>query len=192
MSDDGEVQLDRELLQRSSEGDRQAFLEFAARHQSAVLRFCRALAESAEDAEDILQETFLTAWRRAGTFEGRGSARSWLFTVARRKFYRTVRAPMSITGGDSSTLEELGAAAGWGRSGDAPGFSLDEQLEVRQAFESLSLADRQVLVLRELEGFSSAESAAILGIELPALKSRLHRARLRLMSRLSKGATHAG
>lgn len=192
MSFDGEIELDKEILHRSAAGDRQAFLDFVARHQAAVLRFCRALVASNEDAEDILQETFLTAWRKASTFEGRGSARSWLFTIARRKIYRVARASRPVSEVDPATLEDLGAAAGWGRSGVVEGLSLEEQIEVRQAFESLSQSDRQVLVLRDLEGFSNAESAEILGTELSALKSRIHRARLRLMARLLKGANHEG
>jgi len=192
MSFEGEIQLDKEILHRSAAGDRQAFLDFVARHQAAVLRFCRALAASNEDAEDILQETFLTAWRKASTFEGRGSARSWLFTIARRRIYRVARAPKPVSGVNSAALEDLGAAAGWGKSGVVEGLSLDKQIEVRQAFESLSQPDRQVLVLRDLEGFSNAESAEILGTELSANKSRIHRARLRLMTRLSKGANHEG
>jgi RNA polymerase sigma-70 factor (ECF subfamily) len=187
MPDEGGHRLDEALLHQSSAGDRQAFLAFANRHQAAVLRFCRTLSASAEDAEDVLQETFLTAWRKATTFEGRGSARSWLLTIARRKVYRAARAPQPIAAGDSATLEELGVAAGWGITGASDRFGLDEQIEVRRAFESLSSSDRQVLVLRDLEGLSNAEAATVLGIELPALKSRLHRARLRLMSRLAKG-----
>ncbi|MGB5660714.1 MAG: RNA polymerase sigma factor [Thermoanaerobaculia bacterium] len=187
MSDEGENQLDEALLHQSAAGDRQAFLDFANRHQAAVLRFCRTLSQSAEDAEDALQEAFLTAWRKAATFEGRGSARSWLFTIARRKVYRAARAPRPIAVGDTATLEDLGVAAGWGRPGTDERFGLNERLEVRQAFEGLSSSDRQVLVLRDLEGFSNAEAASVLGIELSAVKSRLHRARLRLMSRLPKG-----
>lgn len=187
MSAEGENQLDKKLLHQSIGGDRQAFLGFTRRHQAAVLRFCRTLSTSAEDAEDVLQETFLTAWRKAGTFEGRGSARSWLFTIARRKVYRAARASQAIAAGAVESLEELGVAAGWGGSGSGETFGLDEQLEVRRAFDSLSPADRQILILRDLEGLSSAEAAAVLGVELPALKSRLHRARLRLMSRLAKG-----
>ncbi|MGB5402206.1 MAG: RNA polymerase sigma factor [Thermoanaerobaculia bacterium] len=187
MPDEGEDQLDKALLQRSIAGDRQAFLGFTRRHQAAVLRFCRTVSASSEDAEDVLQETFLTAWRKADTFEGRGSARSWLFTIARRKVYRAARASQAIAAGEVESLEELGVAAGWGRSGTGERFGLDEQIEVRQAFESLSPADRQILILRDLEGLSGAEAATVLGVELPALKSRLHRARLRLMSRLAKG-----
>ena len=192
MSNEGEIQLDAGLLRQSAVGDRLAFLTFMTRHQAAVLRFCRTLAGSRQDAEDVLQETFLTAWRKAATFEGRGGARSWLLTIARRKFYRSARSPKPTPAGDVATLEELGAAAGWGRSDSSRRFGLDEQIELRRAFESLSRSDRQILVLRDLEGFSNAESAAILGIEVPAVKSRLHRARLRLMSRLTKGANHEG
>ena len=187
MPDEGENQLDKALLQRSIAGDRQAFLGFAHRHQAAVLRFCRTVSASSEDAEDVLQETFLTAWRKAGTFEGHGSARSWLFTIARRKVYRAARASQAIAAGAVESLEELGVAAGWGGSGSGERFGLDEQLEVRRAFDSLSPADRQILILRDLEGLSNAEAATVLGVELPALKSRLHRARLRLMSRLAEG-----
>lgn len=187
MSNEGERQLDATLLHQSASGDRQAFLEFTNRHQAAVLRFCRTLSPSAEDAEDALQETFLAAWRKAGTFAGRGSTRSWLLTIARRKVYRAARAPRPTAVGDSATLEDLGVAAGWGRSGVGERFGLDEQLEIRQALEGLSSSDRQVLVLRDLEGLSNAEAASVLGIDLAALKSRLHRARLRFMSRLTEG-----
>lgn len=187
MSDEGENRLDGLLLHRSAAGDRQAFLSFADRHQAAVLRFCRSLSATSEDAEDVFQETFLTAWRKADTFEGRGSARSWLLTIARRKAYRVAKAPQPMAAGDSATLEELGVAAGWGRTGTRGGFGLDERIEVRQAFEGLSPSDRQVLVLRDLEGLTNAEAATVLDVEIAALKSRLHRARLRLMSRLAKG-----
>ncbi len=190
MPDDEEIQLDRALLRRSVEGDRQAFLDFCSRHQAAVFRFCRALAGRAEDAEDLMQETFLMAWRKAGTFEGRGSARSWLFTVARRKFYRVARSPDPVARKDTGSLEDLGTEAGWGGPERRPHFSLDEQVQVRQAFERLSPSDRQILVLRDLEGFTNAESASILGIEIPAVKSRLHRSRLRMMCSLSKGDSH--
>lgn len=193
MSDEGEGQLDLSLLGRSAAGDREAFARFVRRHQAPVFRFCRTLAGRIEDAEDALQETFLTAWRQAGSFRGEGSARSWLLTIARRSVYRAGRRPRPLALGDSASLEELGPAAGWGRSDAAAGGSLapDDAILLRQAFGRLAPADRQVLVLRDLEGFSNAEAAEILGVEVGAVKSRLHRARLALMAE-ARSKSHAG
>lgn len=192
MSDEGEVRLDRELLRSSATGDREAFLRFMTRHQAAVLRFCGTLISRSGDSEDILQETFLTAWQRAETYQGRGSARSWLFTIARRKVYRANRSTDPLGGGGQCSLEELGLSAGWGTVLAREQLGMDERLRFREAFERLSAADRQVLLLRDLEGFTNAESAEILNIEVAAMKSRLHRARLRLMGLLVKGVRHAG
>ena len=85
MPDEGENQLDKALLQRSIAGDRQAFLGFAHRHQAAVLRFCRTVSASSEDAEDVLQEACAAAlaqWPTAGVPD---RPAAWLTTVARRR-----------------------------------------------------------------------------------------------------------
>jgi RNA polymerase sigma-70 factor (ECF subfamily) len=173
---------DGELLRRSAAGERSAFDVFVARHQGAALRFCRALARGRSgaggDAEDGLQEAFVAAWRKAGDFRGEGSARSWLLTIARRQMARSGRRPAPEPAGDAESLERLGVAAGWGRPEAAAGE--ETRLGVREAFERLAPADRAVLVLRDLEGLSAGEAAVVLGIGERALKSRLHRARLRL------------
>ena len=186
MPHEGDIELDRALLERSAVGDRDAFLQFVDRHQAAVFRFCRSLTDRVEDAEDALQETFLGAWNHAGSYSGSGSARSWLFTSARRHVYRTARRERPAALGDASDLERLGAEAGWGEEGRTLA-----QIDLAKAFDRLSAADRQVLVLRELEGFSNAEAATILGVELAAIKSRLHRARLRLVAAMKRGGDHA-
>jgi RNA polymerase sigma-70 factor (ECF subfamily) len=182
MPAEGDIEVDRRLLQRSAEGDREAFLQFMDRHQAALFRFCRSLSDRVEDAEDALQETFLAAWRHADGFRGSGSARSWLFTSARRHVYRAVRRERPEALGDTSDLEQLGVEAGWGEEGRTLA-----NIDLAEAFDRLSTVDQQVLVLRELEGFSNAEAAEILGVELAAIKSRLHRARLRLMAAVTRG-----
>ena len=181
---------DGELLRRSAAGERTAFDAFVARHQGAALRFCRALARgrpgAGGDAEDALQEAFVAAWRHAGDFRGDGSARSWLLTIARRQVARSGRRPAPEPVGDAESLERLGVAAGWGRA-EAAAASAETRLGVRQAFERLAPTDRAVLVLRDLEGLSAGEAAAVLGIGERALKSRLHRARLRLAALFFEG-----
>ena len=173
------------LLARSADGDLAAFEAFAHRHQASVRRFCASLTRADEEVEDVLQETFLAAWRKSGTYAGRGSAKSWLFTIARRSYYRGRRRARP-TATDDEALEELGCRAGWGapESGEK---GIETRAIVREVFARLAPADRQVLLLRDVEGLSTREAARALGVEARALKSRLHRARLRMMALLREG-----
>lgn len=186
--------LDRELLRRTAGGDQAAFATFMSRHEAAVLRFSQTLVRDPAAAEDALQETFLSAWRRASTFRGEGSARSWLFTIARRWVLRSGRRESRVTTEDPSSIEELALRAGWGRTRSTEGWEsrLDDRLHLEQAFARLSPGDREVVLLRDLEGLSASEAAEVLGIEVPALKSRLHRARLRLTALVGRRDQHEG
>ena len=139
-------------------------------------------------AEDALQETFLSAWRNAASFRGDGSALGWLLSIARHAVYRQHRS----RAGEPERMEslaELGEAAGWGAAPD-PLDALVVKDEVERALARLSLGERELLLLREVEGLSNEECASLLGLGLPALKSRLHRARLRFVAQL-RGEHHA-
>ena len=186
--------LDRELLRRTALGEASAFADFVSRHEAAVLRFCKTLVREPAAAEDALQETFLAAWRKADTFRGEGSARSWLFTIARRWVYRLGRREPLAVSDESASVEELAVKAGWGleRNGEDWRQRIDDRIYLEQAFARLSDSDREVILLRDLEGFSSTEAAEILAIEVPVLKSRLHRARLRLTALVGGGVQDAG
>lgn len=178
---------DPDLLSQAASGDASAFEALVVRHREAVWRFVRSLTRDLALAEDALQETFLSAWRHAAGFNGEGSALSWLFSIARHAVYRQHRG----RAGEPERMEslaELGEAAGWGDEADALDALVVED-EVRRALARLSLEDREVLVLREIEGFSLEECAAQLGLGRPALKSRLHRARLRFIAHL-RGERH--
>ncbi|NIP82682.1 MAG: sigma-70 family RNA polymerase sigma factor [Gemmatimonadetes bacterium] len=172
---------DGEALERAAAGDRGAFEGFVRRHEGAVLRYVRTRTSDPDRAEDALQETFIAAWRSARTFRGAGSARSWLLTIARNAVRRQYRRPA----GEPEAFEPLeGVAdgAGWGRD---PGAAWTSRLAaadlVEKGFARLSSDDREILVLRDLEGFSTEETAATLDLSVAAAKSRLHRARLRFM-----------
>lgn len=86
-------------------------------------------------------------------------------------------------------LLELGAEAGWGSTLGDEAFAqrLTDRLALEEAFQALAPEEREVLVLRDIEGFSAEEAAAALELSVAALKSRLHRARLRLAAQLKKG-----
>ena len=175
-----EEATDAGLLTAASSGDQVAFRFFVRRHQGGVFRLLSAIAESHEDAEDALQECFLSAWRHADSFRGGDSARAWLLTVARHALGR-LRRRRSGEPAEMDSIETLGVRAGWGRTND--GDVLDRMAErelLERALGRLSPDDREVLILRELEGLSGDEVANLLSISVPAMKSRLHRGRLRL------------
>jgi RNA polymerase sigma-70 factor (ECF subfamily) len=167
---------DVELLHRAAAGDDVAFAHFVTRHQAGVWRRAQALTGVDADAEDVLQETFLHAWRGAATFRG-GSARAWLLTIASHAWQRMDRRGRRETATDDmETLESLGLKAGWGTD---PRLA-DRAEAVEAALARLTADDQRILTLRDMEGLSGEETAALLGLSLQATKSRLHRARLRL------------
>jgi RNA polymerase sigma-70 factor, ECF subfamily len=170
---------DSELLRRSSEGDRAAFEAFMERHVAAVHRLLLSLQTSADEAEDALQDCFISAWRSAATYHGPGSARGWLFTIARNALRRQHRHRAGEPPGMVS-LETLGEQAGWGSAIDF-GARFEARDMVERALMQLPEDEREVVALRDLSGLSGDETAAALGVSMAAMKSRLHRGRLRLM-----------
>ena len=152
------------------------------RHYDACLRYVESLASSRQDAEDALQEAFIAVWRSAGGFRGDESARAWLFTIARNALRRARRLRVGEPAAFEA-IEDLGASAGWGTGPDGPSLDrlADRQL-LERSLRGLSSEDREILLLRDVEGFSGGEVARLLDLTLSAMKSRLHRARLRLVA----------
>ncbi len=170
---------DAELLRRSAAGDTSAFDDIVTRHERAVFRFVQTLG--GDDPDDVLQDTFIAAWKGAGSYQGVGSVRSWLLSVARNVHRhhqrRRVDAPREFL-----PLDVLAERAGWGCD-PAEARRVDVALArdvLEHALAELPHEEREVLVLRELEGLSGDETAQVLQLTLPAMKSRLHRARLHL------------
>lgn len=185
-----DLSSDAALLAATAAGERPAFERFAARHRRPLARF---LAQLGADAEDVAQEALIAAHRAAGTFRGAGTARAWLFQIARRLALR--RRPRQDVVSDSP-LTELAVRAGWGEPPADPETAASEaeaRAQVRAAFARLSPEDREVLHLRDVEGLTGPEAALALDLHIDALKTRLHRARLRLMASLvgAEGGSHA-
>ncbi|MEZ5289524.1 MAG: sigma-70 family RNA polymerase sigma factor [Vicinamibacterales bacterium] len=184
MPGEGQELTDADLLARAAGGNREAFAVLVARHQASVYRFARTLVARPADAEDVLQQTFLAAWTSAARFRAEASVRTWLFVIARNAAFsqraREARRPET-----ELPLDDLGMAAGWGSDDpETAALAAERRAALASAFEALPPADREVLTLRDLEGLSGDETAAVLGVSLPAMKSRLHRARLGLAARV--------
>ncbi len=149
------------------------------RYSASVYRFLVSLQAASDDAEDALQECFVSAWRSAATYRGSDSARGWLFSIARNALRRQHRRKVGEPD-EMEPLEQLGAKAGWGASSDfSVRFEVEDELE--WAMGQLPREEREAVTLRDLEGLTGEETAEALGLSLAAMKSRLHRGRLHLM-----------
>lgn len=171
---------DQQLIARASRGDRTAFELLYERHWSAVYSYAWILARSVADAEDVTQESFLALLRKPAAYDpARAQLRTWLIAVARRQFLGRMRGAAR-----EADVEELD------RAGVAPEFDQDlirlERAEaLRAAMAALPELQREALYLFEFEGLSLAETAAILDIEVNAVKARLFRGREQLKRMLA-------
>lgn len=174
---------DAALLARSAAGDRAAFDVVVTRHAASVLRMIRfRIGDPA--AEDVLQQTFLAAWRAAPGFRGDAQVKTWLFTIARNTAAkardRAQRSPVADV-----PIDTLGVEAGWGSEDpETMALAAERRDLLRAAFDTLDREAREVLTYRDLEGLSGEETAALLGVSVAAMKSRLHRARMTLAARV--------
>ena len=174
---------DGELLLGARTGDRAALEALLSRHAPAVMRFARRLCDDPADADDVVQETLIAAARRLSELEDERAIRSWFYTVARsfcaKKRRRSRYAPPAM-----AELEEADIASdGRGPDEDAAGSEIGGALA--QAIRGLDPKYREVLVLRDVEGLTAPEVADALGIEVDAVKSRLHRARAAVRARMA-------
>lgn len=180
------AQEDAQLIGRTARGDAEAFRQFVEQYQASVFRLAMVWTRCPQDAEDVLQETFLSVYKGAAGFRGDASPRTWLFRIARNAAFhlglRTARQQAEVS------LESLGELAGWNADNPEELAARAERAEwLARAMRDLPGEDREILTLRELEGLSGEETAGVLGLSLTAMKSRLHRARLRLIARLRQG-----
>ena len=172
---------DAALLARVAASDGPALGELVRRHWAGLFRFARRMTRDDATAEDALQDTFLAVLQHAATFRGEGSARAWLYTLARHAIQRRARrrvgepSPSEVT----DDVELLGASAGFGCA-DAATF--EDREEIERVLDRLSEEEGEVLALVDAEGLSIEEAARSLMLGEAALKSRLHRARLRFMA----------
>jgi len=188
---DEEGLIDRALAARAAAGDREAFASLLTRHQASVFRLARHLAGTRDEAEDVLQQTFLSAWQNVAGFRGEASMRTWLLTIARNAAV-TRRARVAREPIDATPLDELGIRAGWGGPNPEQLAAAAEQRDrLAAALAGLAADEREVLTLRDLEGLPGDDVAAMLGLTVAAMKSRLHRARLRLAAAVRGATTHA-
>lgn len=163
-----------------------------------VYRFARSMTRDEADADDLVQETYLRAYRAWHTFEPGSDARRWLFTICRNVFLRTREreARRVDTGGDDAVLETMAAvreASPFATSNADAIFSrIDLVPAIRKALGTLPDAFRSAVVLVDVEGQSYDEAATVLGVPIGTVRSRLFRGRRLLQQELLTYARDAG
>ena len=179
-----------DLLDRAREGDTEALEALLRAVQPQLYRFSMKMCRHTEDAEDVLQDTMMTLARSFRDFRGASSLSTWLFTIA-RSFCIKKRRKSKFAPTTEESLHELSPLEKRRLSSSGP--DPHEQVEsaeiwrkVQASIERIEPAYREVLVLRDIEGLRAKEVAEIVGITVPAVKSRLHRARAALRANLAE------
>ena len=173
-------QTDAAAVALARDGDSEAFRALVERHSRAVFRLAHRMTGNPSDAEDVVQETFLKAYRQLSRFESRANFGTWVHRIAVNCSIDLIRArPHREAGHDSSDLEQFGAAdaAEAGRpSPERLMLSAEVQERISSAMTALSQMERAAFVLRHFEGRSIEEISRALGLKTNATKHSIFRA----------------
>ena len=180
------------LVSQARAGDPSAFTELVHRYDGKIFRLARHIMQSPEDAEDVLQETFLKAYEHLQDFHGDSQFYTWLVRIAvnqslmklrKHRGDRAVSLDEAIDIGEDTVTREI---AVWEGNPEQKYSQAEIREILAKAVESLPPIFRAVFALRDIEELSTEETAAVLNISVPAVKSRLLRARLRLREKLTR------
>ena len=187
------------LLQQAADGDERAFRELVEPYRAQLRAHCYRMLGSLHDAEDALQDAMLRAWRGMAGFKGRGSVRSWLYSIAtnaavditRHRSRRELPVSFGPAAGPGGRVAEPVTDPAWlepypdrwltGDVGSSPEARYEQRESVELAFlvalQRLPPRQRAVLILRDVMGFSAMEISSQLGTSVPSVNSALQRAR---------------
>lgn len=183
---------DQELVIQIQNGDQQCFEELIGRYSNKAFSLAVRLTRNQEDAEEVLQDVFVTVFRKIGGFEGKSSFSSWLYRVTVNAALMKLRKKRQTQ--QVVSVEELQPQVQEiviNQSVDqleSDEIALRNQLVavLEEAIRKLPDDYRPVFILRDIDGLTSREVGKILNLSVPAVKSRLHRSRLMLRRRLQR------
>ena len=197
--DDDPNASDLELVRQIKRGDDQAFREMVERYNTRIYSLSYGVLRNREDAEEATQDAFLTLYRKIGTFDESKKFFSWFYRVALNAAYS--RARRRRTASATVSLDDFAPRLSDGRLGASPDYlawvdgSEDEVIAKDLAERAATFIDelappyRDAIWMVDVEEMKPADVAEILEISMPALKSRLHRARLHVRQRLAEVAS---
>jgi RNA polymerase sigma-70 factor (ECF subfamily) len=187
-----EVRAELALVVRARKGDASAFGTLIRPYEARIFRLAMSITQNREDAEDVLQEAFLKAFEHLEQFQGNSKFYTWIVRIAvnqalmklrKRKSDRSVSLDEQIDTGEDTVVREIAA---WDPDPEER-FSQEEMHSIlTEAIDELAPIYRTVFTLRDVDGLSTEETAEALELSVPAVKSRLLRARLQLRDKLTR------
>jgi len=188
------IEIDEEaaIVAQARLGNTSAFNELLRRYERKIFRLALHITQNREDAEDVLQEAFLKAFEHLDQFQGQSKFYTWIVRIAvnqalmklrKRKADRSVSLDDTIDTGEDNISREIAA---WDENPEQKYSREELQRILTSAIDSLAPIYRAVFVLRDIDGLSTEEAAEALELSIPAVKSRLLRARLQLREKLTR------
>jgi len=193
-----EQSSDLDLIQRLRQGDAAALEVLMERHSSHAYRVAFGITGNSADAEEAVQDAFLTLYQKGNTFEGRAALSTWFYRVVtnaaltkrrgrRHEVEVSLEAQLPTFREDGSRVGDVSALiADWSQNPEAALLSRETHTLLQRAIEGLPDPYRVVLLLRDVEALTTEEVAEIVGESVAAVKSRLHRARMALREDLTR------
>jgi RNA polymerase sigma-70 factor (ECF subfamily) len=189
---ENEQHPDVALVTSAREGDVHAFETLVQKYDRQIFRIAQHITQNREDAQDVVQDAFLKAYEKLDQFQGNSKFYTWLVRIAvneslmrlrKRRTGKMVSIDEDIETDEGSVPRDL---ADWSPNPEQD-YGQAELAEIlRKTIQGLPHGFRIVFVLRDVDGLSTEETAETLGLSVPAVKSRLLRARLQLRERLSR------
>ncbi|TLN14444.1 sigma-70 family RNA polymerase sigma factor [bacterium] len=180
-----------ELVRLAAGGDFEAFGKLVTATEARVFSHLLRMTQNSADAQELLQETYLSAFKNLRSFKGNSSFYTWVYRIATNHalmHYRRQKPETSVEELPLPTHEELKnrRISDWDLNPEEAAKSAEIKAMLGEAIARLPEGYRAVVVLRDIEGLSTAETAEILGINEGAVKTKLHRARIFLREILSR------
>lgn len=195
----GDGTPDADLVARAQRRDFDAFEALVRRYDDKVYRLAFRFVRNETEAKEIVQDTFLSLWRKIDSFKGDAQFSSWLYRVTANAALMRLRsqrrhAEVSTEELEPGFLDRQGSGFGqgppggenWSKRPDDELQSDELRRHIQQAVDGLPEIYRTVFLVRDVEGLSTEETAEVLSLSVPTVKTRLHRARMALREQISK------